>query len=121
MKISLFILDDIAKYNSAVEDYTNYARSICPEINIQFQYNNLSPHLPKGYDGYVLHLSQTTEEEIIELRESQPWSKIFGISGAISEPHPANKLVYHTFNPFYPSCLDWVIEETQKKKQRFEE
>ena len=38
-------------------------------------------HLPKGYDGYLIHLSDTSEEAIEELRKAQHWCKIFGIFG----------------------------------------
>jgi hypothetical protein len=36
--------------------------------------------IPRDYDGYLLHLSDTSKERIIELREAQPWCKIFGMS-----------------------------------------
>ena len=34
-------------------------------------------HLPETYDLYLLHLSNTKEEAIRELKEMQPWCKIF--------------------------------------------
>jgi len=33
-------------------------------------------HIPEGYDLYLLHISNTEEDAIKELRERQPWSKI---------------------------------------------
>lgn len=41
--------------------------------------------LPRGYDGYLIHLSDTTERDIQALKQDQPWSKIFGLTGCGSE------------------------------------
>jgi hypothetical protein len=37
--------------------------------------------IPRGYDSYLIHLSDTEQESIEELKERQPWSKIYGLNG----------------------------------------
>lgn len=37
--------------------------------------------IPRGYDGYLLHLSDIDETDLKELREEQVWSWIYCISG----------------------------------------
>jgi hypothetical protein len=37
--------------------------------------------LPKDYDIYLIHPSDTSEEALIDLRREQPWSNIVCISG----------------------------------------
>jgi hypothetical protein len=35
--------------------------------------------LPRGYDGYLLHLSDIDQSDLFKLRKEQPWSWIFTI------------------------------------------
>lgn len=68
--------------------------------------------LPRDYDGYYLHLSNTTEQEIESLREDQPWCKIFTRTGF--HGHSMLKEVdgeYYLKNTHY---LNDMLEETAK-------
>ncbi len=38
--------------------------------------------LPRDYDAYILHLSDINFRDLEDLRKEQPWSWIYGISGA---------------------------------------
>jgi len=38
--------------------------------------------LPRDYDTYILHLSDINVKDLEDLRREQPWSWIYGISGA---------------------------------------
>ncbi len=37
--------------------------------------------IPRGYDAYILHLSQTSKESIADLRKKQPWCLIYVMTG----------------------------------------
>ncbi len=55
------------------------------EVRVDLLREYVPRHLPKGYDGYLLHYSQVEKEAIIEIRKEQPWSWIFVVScGAMS-------------------------------------
>jgi len=40
-----------------------------------------SGKIPRDYDAYVIHLSEISFDDLKKLREEQPWSWIYGISG----------------------------------------
>jgi len=74
--------------------------------------------LPEGHDGYILHLSQTNERAIHNLREAQPWGKIYGISGASPMPEKLVQLVDKTYYIIKPEYFDIILEETSLKYKK---
>ena len=55
--------------------------------------------LPRDYDGYFIHLSDAFRESVIDLREKQSWSKVYGLRGGgqSSEYQEYFDSVYHHF------------------------
>ncbi|MDD5651192.1 MAG: hypothetical protein PHF86_12385 [Candidatus Nanoarchaeia archaeon] len=98
--LKLFILD-----SDNGEDIKFGMESISERLNYKLKVNlceeDKLSNFPKDYDGYFVHLSQTSEKALISLREKQPWCKIFITSGAIFNKDLvkfADKL-YYTINP----------------------
>ena len=60
-KIINFLVDNIGKDKLEIETLR------------QFSYI----HFPRDYDIYLIHLNYTSEESVEELREEQPWCKIY--------------------------------------------
>jgi len=79
--LRFFILD--SKVGEALEGMIRIAAEEL-EYNVRTKLSTEPElaRLPRDYDGYLIHLSNTSEEALRELREEQPWSRIFGISGA---------------------------------------
>lgn len=78
--LKFFILDSTC--GKAIENIIrDTATELGYKVRIDLSTNFEVTRLPRDYDGYLIHLSNTSEEAIMELREEQPWSKIFGLSG----------------------------------------
>lgn len=78
--LKFFILDSIC--GDALEDEINVAATeLGYGVRIDRSTDCNVTTLPRDYDGYLIHLSDTSEEAVSELRKEQPWSKIFGVSG----------------------------------------
>lgn len=59
--------------------------------------------LPEDYDIYLLHLRDIDNLDQLEIiKQEQPWSKIFAVSGAFIEDMPKNYLGFidKFFSPF---------------------
>ncbi len=77
--------------------------------------------LPEGYDGYLIHLSQVEDRAIEKIKSSQPWSKIYGTSGASRLPDELIQIVDRIYYVFTFNDIDTMLEETKKRKERYEE
>jgi len=56
------------------------------------------PSVARGYEGYIIHLSETTPNELQDLRNEQQWSWIFGETGQGTK----------NIVPEVRSCLDGI-------------
>ena len=101
--LKFFILD--SKAGEALEGMIrNAAEELKYEVRTKLSTEPELPRLPRDYDGYLIHLSNTSEEAVRELREEQPWSKIFGIfGGGIS------------INPEYLDSTYYIIDSGDAK------
>lgn len=63
------------------------------DIEIRISEERMMVNLPRDYDLYLLHLSNTTEQAILDLREDQPWSRIDGVTGATDLPEQLRSAV----------------------------
>lgn len=78
--IKFFILD--SKTGDILERIVNYAAKDL-KLNVQIK-TSMQPYmdeLPRDYEGYLLHLSNISEEAIENLKEKQPLSRVYGITG----------------------------------------
>lgn len=80
------------------------------KIKTKFSTEEKLLHLPKDYDSYILHLSNTTEESIRKLRKEQPWCKIFGMTGG----DRIENLLDRTFYILDDIEVKYILEETKK-------
>jgi hypothetical protein len=62
------------------EDITAIAKDMIIEMEINFTEESGS-RIPRDYDIYFLHLSDTNAQDFIALREEQSWSYIVGLTG----------------------------------------
>ncbi|MFH1589486.1 MAG: hypothetical protein ABIB43_02885 [archaeon] len=53
-----------------------------PKLHIRKEEKQYLKTLPADYDLYIIHLSDVSLDEIKRIREKQPYSKVFGISGS---------------------------------------
>lgn len=87
-KLNFFILDSKSSKVDKSEELLDWAiRTTAKEsgldVKIDFSRESGIESLPRDYDGYLIHLSDVSEEAINELKNDQPWSKIFGILGFV--------------------------------------
>lgn len=77
----LFILDRQlgGNWKNLFEATAKYSKK---DVEIVLSREGRLEHIPKDFDAYFLHLSETSEEAIKELREEQPWSWIYCRTGA---------------------------------------
>ena len=96
------------------------------ELEFVFSRDKAFRHLPEGYDVYILHLSDTSEEAITELRKDQPWSWIYGISGAVtSEPEKITESLEDNLDKIYDeedmldeSKIESIFKQIQKYRSK---
>lgn len=81
MKAIKFYILDSKTGNSLEKMITIIAKKLDMPIQIDTSNDSHVDYLPRDYDGYLLHLSNTSEEAIQNLKEQQPESKIYGITG----------------------------------------
>jgi hypothetical protein len=95
--LRIFILDSKAG-KTLVDMIEGAAEELQCEVEITLSTEPKRLTLPRDYDGYLIHLSDTSEGAIRNLREGQSWSKIFGISGSgINQEYLED--MYYTPNP----------------------
>ena len=56
--------------------------NIGKDIEVQVSEERYVHTVPRGYDAYLVHFSNVRLNDILDLRQEQPWSKIVGVSGA---------------------------------------
>ncbi len=61
------------------------------ELEIKVYNESVLRNIPQDFDLYLIHLSETTEEALENLRKEQPWCKIVGIRGASRLPEEIRK------------------------------
>ena len=83
------------------DDYCEYVRGIIDDNDLSdklevVQYHeSCNLHLPRGFDLYLIHFSETSIEAIQELKEIQPWCNISIVTGAImSKPKFVDNMRY---------------------------
>jgi len=73
------------------------------EVVISEEPASFLKHLPEGYDCYVLHPSDTSEEAITELRERQPGCSVVALRGGAFELGIQNRQTYDVIYPLFGS------------------
>jgi hypothetical protein len=80
METKIFLLNSNSSGEANALDLHDVAKSLDYDVDIDFS-QEPTLKLPRDYDIYVLHASDTTEEAIAELKREQPWSMLFGLLG----------------------------------------
>ena len=83
----IFILDSHSGFDGVGLGLIQTARDMGMELNKDLELmccedeNKYQRELPKDFDVYLIHPSDTSEEALIDLRKEQPWSHVFCITG----------------------------------------
>lgn len=83
MKKKLFILDNkcVEKTKSIIENLVRLLDYKELDLEIKTSKEEIINYLPRDYDVYILHLSNINEKDLENLRNEQPWSWIYGLTG----------------------------------------
>ena len=109
--LKFFILDSAIGNTTAKILKTTAEFNKIP-INVEVSMNKNTFKLPKGYDSYLIHLSDTCIVAIEELKIAQPWSKVYAASGGLSDGIIAEKT-----NAFYrhkKKDMEKILKETKE-------
>jgi len=111
-KLKFYILDSrVGDLMAETLYFRAKERNIPIEINCSMEYKVSS--LPRNFDAYLLHLSNTFDRDIENLREEQPWSKVFGISGDLTKAKTSVGYLDRIFYVVGERDLDDILDKTK--------
>jgi|TARA_Y100000296_G_C5070248_1_gene204534 hypothetical protein len=107
----IFILDSLAGEGLATA-FILEAQGMNVPVNVQVSTQTHLKKLPRDYDVYIIHYSDTDMESIREIREKQPWSYIVGVFGG------SDILSENERKLFDKHCVYFNEENTKQVLQR---
>ena len=120
-KTRIFILDSKCGKDGHALSIANEACrlgiNINTELEVRVSEEEFVSEVPRGYDAYLIHFSNVRPEDIISLRQEQPWSKIVGVSGAANTRAYGQLagIVDHLYGVIMPSGYRELIKNPRRE------
>lgn len=105
----VYILDSVL-VETLKMSVSETAENLDMKIELETSSDRLVRILPRGYDIYILHLSNLEDQDLKGLREEQPWSYIVGISGIYSLPKELKKCLDNTYRVLHQIDIENILK-----------
>ena len=67
--------------------------------------------IPRDFDVYIPHLSFIDERDLEDLRKEQPWSWIYGRTGAVNLPELIYNIIDRKYSLIDGYCIENILNQ----------